>query len=117
MANGVVLDVEPTLFEADRGDPKKALLDAVAAGVRPFLEMADAYSWAEYVNGDYAAELQWADRAQGTGWKNALFLFHRRLIENELGRTAQVRGGSHPGASAQPHFNVLPVPVARPALA
>jgi len=51
-ANGVALDVEPTLFAADHGDPAGALR-AGEAGIatRQFLDMDDAYAWALHVNG------------------------------------------------------------------
>jgi len=116
-ANGVTLDTEPTLFEADHGDPAAALRYAAAGWrVRPFLEMADAYSWAEYVNGHYPAALGWADKAAGTGWRNALFLFHRGMIEKALGRSAAASTDLHAALTLNPHFNPLQTPVAQHAL-
>jgi len=116
-ANGVTLDTEPTLFEADHGDPAAALRYAAAGWrVRPFLEMADAYSWAEYVNGHYPAALGWADKAAGTGWRNALFLFHRGMIEKALGRSAAASTDLHTALTLNPHFNPLQTPVAQHAL-
>jgi len=116
-ANGVTLDVEPTLFEADHGSPAKALQYAAAGWrVRPFLEMADAYAWAEYVNGHYPAALGWAGKASATGWHNALFLFHRGMINKAMGRTAAARTDLRAALALNPHFNVLQVPVARAAL-
>ena len=116
-ANGVTLDTEPTLFEADHGDPAAALRYAAAGwGVRPFLEMADAYSWAEYVNGHYPAALGWADKAAATGWRNALFLFHRGMIEKALGRSEAASTDLHAALTLNPHFNSLQAPVAQHAL-
>ena len=116
-ANGVTLDTEPTLFEADHGDPAAALRYAAAGWrVRPFLEMADAYSWAEYVNGHYPAALGWADKAAATGWRNALFLFHRGMIEKALGRSAAASTDLHAALTLNPHFNPLQAPVAQHAL-
>jgi len=116
-ANGVTLDTEPTLFEADHGDPAAALRYAAAGWrVRPFLEMADAYSWAEYVNRHYPAALGWADKAAGTGWRNALFLFHRGMIEKALGRSAAASTDLHAALTLNPHFNPLQTPVAQHAL-
>jgi len=117
-ANGVTLDVEPTLFEADHGSPAKALQYAAAGWkVRPFLEMADAYAWAEYVNGHYPAALGWSDKAAATGWHNALFLFHRGMIEKAMGRPAPAKADLAAALKVNPHFNVLQAPVAHKALA
>ena len=117
-ASGVTLDVEPTLFEADHGSPARALAYATAGWqVRPFVEMADAYAWAEHVNGHDAAALTWSERALATGWSNALFLFHRGMEEKGLGRTDAARRDLRKALSVNPDFNVLQAPVARQALA
>ncbi|GAC1440634.1 MAG: tetratricopeptide repeat protein [Mycobacteriales bacterium] len=117
-ANGVTLDVEPTLFEADHGSPQKALEYAVAGWkVRPFLEMADAYGWALYRNHRYAEALQWSDRALRTGWtNNALFRYHRGMIQKELGHRAAARQDLHAALAGSPAFNLLQAPIARKAL-
>lgn len=118
IANGVTLDVESTLFEADHGNPAKALQYAAAGWkVRPFLEMADAYAWAEYVNGHYPAAMAWAEKASSTGWRNALFLYHRGMIEKAMGQTAAARTDLRASLAVNPHFNVLQVPMARSTLA
>ncbi len=118
IANGVTLDVEPTLFEADHGNPAKALQYAAAGWkVRPFLEMADAYAWAEYVNGHYPAAMAWAAKASSTGWRNALFLYHRGMIEKAMGQAAAARTDLRASLAVNPHFNVLQVPMARATLA
>ena len=115
---GVALDVEPTLFEADHGDAKRALV-LCAAGwkVRPFLEMADACAWANYVNKRYPAALGWSKRALATGWPNALLLFHRGMIEVASGDRAAAKADLTKALAINPHFNVLQVPIARQALA
>ena len=117
-ANHVVLDTEPTLFEADHGSPDRALAYAKAGWQsRPFLEMADAYGWALYANKQYAAALTWSDKALATGWHNALFHFHRGMIEQRLGRTAAARADLSRALALNPHFNPLQAPQARAALA
>lgn len=118
-ANGVTLDVEPTLFEADHGSPKKALEYAVAGWkVRPFLEMADAYGWALYRNKRYAEALQWSDRALATGWKNnALFRYHRGMIQKELGNRIEARKDLTAALAGNPAFNLVHAPIARRTLA
>ena len=116
-ANSVVLDTEPTLFEADHGSPALALQYARAGWQsRPFLEMADAYAWALYANKRYAEALQWSDRALATGWTNALFHFHRGMIERQLGRSAAARTDLQRALTLNAHFNVLQAATARTAL-
>ena len=118
-ANGVTLDVEPTLFEADHGSPSKALAYAVAGWkVRPFLEMADAYGWALYRNHRYAEALGWADRALASGWtNNALFRYHRGMIEAALGQRIKARRDLQSALTTSPKFNLLQAPIARRTLA
>ena len=58
----------------------------------------------------------WADKAAGTGWRNALFLFHRGMIEKALGRSAAASTDLHAALTLNPHFNPLQTPVAQHAL-
>jgi tetratricopeptide (TPR) repeat protein len=116
-SNGVQLDVEPTLFYADHGDPALALSYG-AAGIRarPFLEMDDAYAWALHVNHRDAEALTWADRAMATGMRNALFAYHRGMIEKSLGQRAAARHDLSQALALDPAFNPLQAPLARSAL-
>ena len=117
-ASGVALDTEQTLFEADHGSPATALVDAAKGWrVRPFVEMADAYAWAEHVNGHDRAALGWSQRSFASGWKPALHLFHRGMIEASLSQRAAARADLAAALAKDPHFNVLQVPVARRMLA
>ena len=115
--NGVQLDVEPTLFYADDGDPALALRYG-AAGIRarPFLEMDDAYAWALHVNHRDAEALTWANKAMATGMRNALFAYHRGIIEKFLGQRAAARHDLSQALALNPAFNPLQVPLARSAL-
>jgi tetratricopeptide (TPR) repeat protein len=116
-ANGVRLDVEPTLFYADHGSPALALQYG-AAGIRarPFLEMDDAYAWALHVNHRDAEALVWADKALATGMHNALFAYHRGIIEKSLGQRAAARHDLSQALALNPAFNPLQAPLARRAL-
>lgn len=117
-AGGVALDTEQTLFEADHGNPKTALVYAAKGwAVRPFVEMADAYAWAEHVNGNDAAALVWSQRSFVSGWKPALQLFHRGMIEKALGQRAKAKADLTQALRLDPAFNRLQAPVAKKALA
>jgi tetratricopeptide (TPR) repeat protein len=117
-SNGVQPDVDPTLFYADHGDPARALRYAEAGiAVRPFLDMDDAYAWALHVNHRDAEALTWSDRATATGMRNALFAYHRGMIEKSLGRPADARRDLSAALALAPAFNPVQAPVARQALA
>jgi tetratricopeptide (TPR) repeat protein len=117
-ASGVQLDVDPTLFYADHGDPAQALQYAEAGiGIRPFLEMQDAYAWALHVNHRDAEALTWANKAMATGMRNALFAYHRGMIEQALGQSSAARSDLSRALELNPAFNPLQAPIARQALA
>ena len=117
-AAGVALDTEATLFEADHGTPAAALTAAVAGWKsRPFVEMADAYAWALYSGGRYREALGWSAKAFASGWKPALALYHRGMIEKALGQRSAARADLTEALRLDPHFDPLAVPKARAALA
>jgi tetratricopeptide (TPR) repeat protein len=116
-SNGVQLDVEPTLFYADHGDPARALHYGQAGiQARPFLEMDDAYAWALHVNHRDAEALTWANQALATGMRNALFAYHRGMIENSLGQSAGARHDLTQALALNPAFDPLQAPIARQTL-
>jgi tetratricopeptide (TPR) repeat protein len=116
-ANGVLLDSDPALYFADHGDRVQALKFAQAGiRIRPFLEMDDAYAWALHVNGRDAEALTWSRKALATGMQNALFFFHRGVIEQHLGDKAAAVQDLTTALRINPEFSPLQVPVARRAL-
>ena len=91
-ANGVTLDVDQILFEADHGSPAIAVrTGARALLTRPFLDTYDAYAWALHRTGADQQALREANIALGTGMTNALFFFHRGEIERALGNVDSAR--------------------------
>jgi tetratricopeptide (TPR) repeat protein len=116
-ANGVAVDVEPTLFAADHGDPAAALR-AGEAGIatRQFLEMNDAYGWALHRSGRDAEALEWSAKALALGTRNALFHYHAGMIHLTLGDRAAARNELTTAFSINPHFNPLAAPIGRAAL-
>lgn len=117
-ANGVQLDTDPTLFYANQGDPVQALRYAEAGlRVRPSAEMQDAYAWALFANGRDVESLAWAEKAASTGMRNALFSFHKGMIENSLGRRAAARADLTAALAINPYFSPRLVPIAHATLA
>ena len=85
-ANGVTLDVDQILFEADHGSPTVAVrMGLRALRTRPFLDTYDAYAWALHRAGRDRQALVQVNIALHTGIHNPLFLHHRSEIERSLG--------------------------------
>ncbi|MDQ1705081.1 MAG: hypothetical protein QOF18_1447 [Frankiaceae bacterium] len=114
VANGVTLDTDQTLFEADHGAPATAVAAGSAAlRTRPFLESYDAYAWALHRAGRDRAALVAADRALQTGMRSALFHFHRGVIESVLGQRRAAHRDVAAALRINPQFDPLAAPVAR----
>lgn len=113
-ANGVSLDSDATLFEADHGDPKIAVaIGRRAIVTRPFLDSYDAYGWALHRVGRNTEALAMADRALATGMRSALFRYHRGVIEMALGRTTAGVRDLRAALRINFAFSPLAAPVAR----
>ena len=117
-ANGVTLDTDETLFEADHGDVTTALrVGRAALRTRPFLESDDAYAWALHRAGRDRAALRFADRALATGMRNALFRYHHGVIQHALGDDVAARNDLRAALRIDPQFSPLAAPRARQLLA
>jgi tetratricopeptide (TPR) repeat protein len=116
-ANGVPLATEPALFAADRGDAAQALRLA-DAGLRvgPTPAAQDAFAWALAASGRDAEALIWAERATSTGMHNALFAFHKGMIESSLGRDVAAQADLAMALRTNPWFSPRLAPLARVAL-
>jgi tetratricopeptide (TPR) repeat protein len=116
--NGVKPDATQTLFYADHGEPAKALASAERGiATRPFLAMYDAYAWALHVNGRDAEALAAVDTALETGMRNALFHFHKGMIELALGDRPAARKALTEAITINPTFSPLAAPIAAATLA
>ena len=118
-ANGVNVDVELALFEADHGgDPGHALaLARTAARVQRSVVVDDALAWTLFRAGHPRAALSAADRALRLGTRDAGFLYHRGAIEASLGMRAAAARDLGRALQINPHFSVLYEPDARRLLA
>jgi tetratricopeptide (TPR) repeat protein len=116
-ASGVATDLETALFAADHGDKAEALHAARAEWARRHsVHVADALAWALHVNGRDAEALGYTKRANGLGYRNALFRYHQGMIEKSLGLTPDARRDLTAALRLNPHFSFLHAPLAKAAL-
>jgi len=116
-SNGVSLDVDAVLFEADHGNAAEAVrLAETAIQTRPFLDMQDAYAWALHVDGRDAEALEWSTKARSLGTHAALFAHHAGMIELSLGDMDAARRDLGAALALNPRFSPLGAPLARQAL-
>lgn len=107
-ANGMTLDLESALFEADHGDPAAALEAAEAEWQRrQSIHVADAMAWALHVNGRDAQALEFAEQATALGTRDASMLYHRGVIEYELELYADARAHLTEALAIDPAFSPL----------
>jgi len=114
-ANGVDLDAELALFDADhRRDLSAALLAARAAMAdRPSVRTADILAWTLFQTGDDRDAEAASRQALRLGTQDATMFFHRGMIEARLGQTAAAIGDLHQALYINPYFSLLWAPVAR----
>jgi len=107
-ANGVNVDLELALFDADHGDPRAALDAAEAEWARrTSVHVADALAWALYANGRFEEASAYSDRALELGTRNALFLFHAGMIGFALGDGSGARSLLRDALDTNPNFSIL----------
>jgi tetratricopeptide (TPR) repeat protein len=108
-ANGVNLDLEIALFDADHGVDLTGGLAAAQAEYarRQSIHVADALAWQLYANGRYREALGYSNQALHLGTRNALFYFHRGMIERALARTSAARRDLATALRINPHFSIM----------
>jgi tetratricopeptide (TPR) repeat protein len=116
--NGVDVDAELALFEADHGSPVRAVVLAERAwAVRPSVATADAYAWALHRAGRERAAAAFSARAMRLGSRDPLFLYRAGMIARASGDPARARLLLGTLLGQSPRFNPLLAPRARAALA
>lgn len=116
-ANKVNTDVEIATFEADHGDPKRAVALGREAWRRaPSIRSADALGWALSRAGQPAAGLVWARRALRLGSRYPRYLYHAGMTAKAAGRRAEARRYLHRLVADTPRFSPLYGPRALRAL-
>ncbi len=113
-ANGVNVDLELALFDADHGDPTSALTAAHDEwSRRRSIHVADAYAWALHANGRDADAARFAAKAMALGTRNALFAYHAGIIQMDLGNRIAARALLRRALAINPHFSILHAAEAR----
>jgi tetratricopeptide (TPR) repeat protein len=113
-ANGVRTELQEALFLADRGEQlRRALaLARTAHAARPSIQADDALAWVLVRNGRCAEARMYSVRAHRLGTENALFSFHRGMIERCLGNAETARRWFTAALELDPQFSALWAPVA-----
>lgn len=108
-ANGVDMDMEIALFNADHGQNlNETLVLAREAYVnRPSIQGADALAWALYKTGNYEEAKKYSEEALQLGTKDALKYFHAGMIALKLGDQLQAREYLEQALTINPHFSIL----------
>ena len=117
-ANGVDLDAELALFDADHHrDLSTALIAARAAMAdRPSVRTADILAWTLFQAGDDRDAEVASRQALRLGTQDAAMFFHRGMIEARLGMGAAAIADLRHALTTNPYFSLLWVPVARQTL-
>ncbi|MBT2487186.1 tetratricopeptide repeat protein [Streptomyces sp. ISL-96] len=113
-ASGGTPDVDAILFEADHGDPDKAVVMCrhVLRG-RPFIAVHDACAWALHRAGSDEQALEHAGQALALGTRSAPFHYHRARIHHALGDLDATREDLDRALAIDPHFHPLHATEAR----
>ena len=107
-ANGVNVDVELALFEADHGDPVAALADARAGWrSRHSIHAADALAWALYRSDRPVPAARLEHVALRLGTQDATSFFHAGMIARRLGDRDEARRDLTRALAINPHFSIL----------
>ena len=107
-SSGVNVDLETALFEADHGDPARALAAAEAAWAeRRSIQAADAMAWALHANARDDEAARYAQRARSLGTREGLFLYHAGVIELARDDHQAARSLLRRALAVDPWFSIL----------
>lgn len=117
-AEGVADDLTGAYLAADLGDAEAAVAHAEAErSRRANVESADALAWALHVAGRHAEALPLAEEATALRGRNALYLYHRGMIEQALGMDDAALDHLSAALDTNPWFSPLHAPRAETARA
>jgi tetratricopeptide (TPR) repeat protein len=117
-ANGVDVDVELALFDADHqtDPPGTVALARSALERRPSIKASDALAWALSQSGDDQSAQPIMQQALRLGTQDPLMLFHAGMIAYHLGDHAAARTYLERVMALNPHFSVRYAPLAQQTL-
>jgi tetratricopeptide (TPR) repeat protein len=116
-SQGVNVDLELAVYEADHGRSESALAIAEAEWERRrSVHTEDAYAWALHVGGRHREALDHAKAAAALGTHSASFAYHRGMIEQSLGMDGAAEASLRRALETNPHFSPLQAPRAEAAL-
>ena len=117
-ANGVDLDLEMALFNADHGRdlPETVTQARRVFAQRPSIQAADALAWALYQVGEYQEAQSFSQQALQLGTQDALKLFHAGMIAYRLDQEAQAQSYLQRALELNPYFSILYAEEARQTL-
>ena len=117
-ANGVVVDLELALFEADHGNPHAALaLARQAYAERPTLKAADALAWALYREGRLADARVRSAEALRLHTPDPVMLYHAGVIAAAVNDPVAARRDLRAALALDPGFSATGAAAARGQLA
>ena len=114
---GANTDLELALFEADHGDPDRAVgLARDAWRAAPSVRSADALAWALHRDGRSEAAEPYSREAMKLGSRDPSFLFHAGMVAEAVGETGRARDLLGRLVAGSPRFHPLYGPRAERAL-
>ena len=108
-ANGVNVDLDEAVFDADHHIGRDRGLDAARRewARRKSIVVADALAWALHANGRDHEALTYARTALRLGTRSALFFFHEGMIERSLGLRTDAHADLSRAASINRNFSFV----------
>lgn len=117
-SNGVAVDLDLALFEADHGDPAQGLAFAqTAQAATPTVRADDALGWALHRLGRDTEARTWSDKALRLGSRDPLFHYHAGAIAAALGDATTARTDLQLALTTDPGFSATGAAEARRILA
>jgi len=108
-ANGVDLDMESALFNADHNIdmPATVALARKAFADRPSIQGADVLAWSLYKAGNIQEASRYSQQALQLGTRDALKLFHAGMIADGLGDKNTAYNDLKQAMTINPYFSIL----------
>ena len=109
VANGVNLDLQIALFNADHDRDVAATVDRAKAAYaqQSSLQAADVLAWVQYKAGNIAEARTAIEAALAVGTRDPLITFHAASIYRASGDEQSARMYLERVADQEPHFSVL----------